>query len=234
MSHRREVSRVEGFSDAVFAFAITLLVVSLEVPKTFGELMAAMRGFPAFAVCFALLFQVWWRHYRFFRTYDLEDGPVIALTGLLLFVVLFYVYPLKFLWSVVFAQVGGRLIADDILTNQQVPVLFEIYGAGVAATFAILAAMYGYAYAHRAELELTPLEIVDARIDVYSNLALAGIGLLSVALAALLSVVAPRLVGLAGYVYFLIGFAEWGLGEYNARLRKRAATNTNTEDISPA
>src|SRR4051795_680500 len=67
MAHRhREVSRVEGFSDAVFGFAITLLVVSLEVPKTYHELMTVIRGFPAFAVCFALLFQVWWRHYRFF------------------------------------------------------------------------------------------------------------------------------------------------------------------------
>src|SRR5258705_13261686 len=80
--YRREVSRVEGFSDAVFAFAITLLVVSLEVPKTFEELLAAIRGFPAFAVCFALLFQVWWRHYRFFRTYDLEDGRVIRADGI--------------------------------------------------------------------------------------------------------------------------------------------------------
>src|SRR3954471_2543531 len=128
--YRREVSRVEGLSDAVFAFAITLLVVSLEVPRTFDELMAAMRAFPAFAVCFALLFQVWWRHYKFFRTYDLEDGRVIALTGILLFVVLFYVYPLKFLWSVVFSQLGGGQVADDTLTIHQVPVLFEIYGAG--------------------------------------------------------------------------------------------------------
>ena len=221
---RREVSRVEGFSDAVFGFAVTLLVVSLEVPRTFHDLLLMMRGFPAFAVSFALLFTIWWRHYQFFRRYDLEDSFVITMTGFLLFVVLFYVYPLKFLWSVVFAQVGGRLIADDILTNRQMPALFEIYGAGVAATFAILAAMYGYAYAHRAELELTPLEIVDARVDVYSNLALAGIGLLSVALAAILSVVAPRLVGLAGYVYFLIGFAEWGLGDYRGRLSKRLRT----------
>src|SRR3712207_2902823 len=64
-----EVSRIEGLSDAVFAFAITLLVVSLEVPKTFDELLATMRGFFAFAICFALLFAVWNEHYKFSRRY---------------------------------------------------------------------------------------------------------------------------------------------------------------------
>src|SRR3954464_265017 len=118
MPHRhREVSRIEGFSDAVFGFAITLLVVSLEVPKTFHELMNVMRGFPAFAVCFALLFQVWWRHYRFFRAYDLEDGAIVGLTGLLLFVVLFFVYPLKFIWSLPFAGIQGKHITDEVITQ---------------------------------------------------------------------------------------------------------------------
>src|SRR5713226_3322810 len=94
-----EISRTEGLSDAVFGFAITLLVVSLEVPRTFGELAAAMRGFGAFAISFMLLFMVWFNQYRFFRRYGLQDNLTVCLNAVLLFVVLFYVYPLKFLFS---------------------------------------------------------------------------------------------------------------------------------------
>ena len=68
-----EVSRIEGLSDAVFAFAITLLVVSLEVPKTFNELAETMHGFGAFLISFMLLFAVWFNQYKFFRRYGLRD-----------------------------------------------------------------------------------------------------------------------------------------------------------------
>src|SRR5262245_5651942 len=96
---KHEVTRLEGFSDAVLAFAVTLLVVSLEVPKSFDELAEAMRGFLAFAICFALLVYLWYEHAKFFRRYGLQDALTTALNAAFLFLVLFYIYPLKFLFT---------------------------------------------------------------------------------------------------------------------------------------
>src|SRR5512132_3805473 len=86
----QEVSRLEGLSDAVFGFAITLLVVSLEVPKTYTELMAmySLAHFVAFAVCFALIASLWYDHHVFFRRYGLDDTRTTLLNMVLLFVVL--------------------------------------------------------------------------------------------------------------------------------------------------
>src|SRR5262249_35978713 len=114
-----EVTRLEGFSDAAFGFALTLLVVSLEVPRNVDDLTRAMRGFLAFAICFAMLVNVWEKHYRFFRRFGLQDGATLALNGALLFVVLFYVYPLKFVMtsfidSLVFRQSSIEIRADQI------------------------------------------------------------------------------------------------------------------------
>src|SRR5438270_11890404 len=91
----REVTRLESFSDAVFGFALTLLVVSLDVPKTFADLTAMLRGFPAFAICFLFLALIWHNHYRFCRRYGLDDTTTVVLTCVMLFLVLFFVYPLK-------------------------------------------------------------------------------------------------------------------------------------------
>ena len=82
-----DVSRLEGFSDAVFGFALTLLVVSLEVPLTLTDLLQTMRGFMAFAVCFAILSWIWYEHYIFFRRYGLQDALTIVLNALLLFLI---------------------------------------------------------------------------------------------------------------------------------------------------
>ena len=100
-----EITRLEAFCDVVFGFALTLLVVSLEVPRNYAELMAAMRGFVPFAVCFAQLVMIWRAHYIFSRRYGLEDRYIVFLNVVLLFVVLFYVYPLKFVFTMLFLEI---------------------------------------------------------------------------------------------------------------------------------
>jgi uncharacterized membrane protein len=66
----------------VIAFAVTLLVVSLEVvPKSAKELLHTMHGFVAFGVCFVMQVSVWAEHRRFFRHYPLNHGHTAAGTA---------------------------------------------------------------------------------------------------------------------------------------------------------
>ena len=116
-----EVSRIESFSDAVFAFAVTLLVVCLEVPKTFDELISTMRGFFAFAICFWLLLAAWFEHYKVFRRYGTSDSYTMRLSAVLLFIVLFYVYSLKFL----FVLVADQLLGYDTTVGSSASAIVE-------------------------------------------------------------------------------------------------------------
>ena len=204
-----EISRIEGLSDAVFAFAVTLLVVSLEVPKTFGELAETMRGFGAFAISFALLFVIWFNHFKFFRRYGLQDNITVCLNGVLLFVVLFYVYPLKFLFSyLVNVFTGGhgevRLPNGNIeamVEGNQMATLLLIFGLGYVAVFGVFILLHLHAYRKRSVLGLNELELFDTRNSIQESALKCGIGLLSICIA----VFGGRYSALAGPSYMLVG-----------------------------
>jgi uncharacterized membrane protein len=205
----QEVLRIEGFSDAVFAFAITLLVVSLEVPNTFDELLATMRGFLAFAICFYMLFLVWNEHYKFFRRYGLKDNFTMYLSAVLLFVVLFYVYPLKFLFTALMDQLlgystqVGSSTGDVVETIEpgQWPLLMAIFGVGFAVVQLVFVLLYWRAYALRGTLKLDAYEVSVTHQEIQGALILASIGLASITIALLGG---EETVSWAGLVYLLV------------------------------
>lgn len=221
-----EVSRIEGFSDAVFGFALTLLVVSLEVPGSFEELLGTMRGFLAFALCFAVVAWIWYEHNLFFRRYGLQDGWTILLNCVLLFVVLFYVYPLKFLFTYLVRQATGLGPASGTRVFQRASEpqqLMVIYSIGFFVLFLIFALLYSHAWRRRAELGLGPAESFEVRAGRGAHLVNAGVGAASILIAWLGG---PRAASWAGWIYVLLGPLHGFYWSGVARRRQRLAAET--------
>jgi uncharacterized membrane protein len=186
-----EVTRIEGFSDAVFGFAVTLLIVSLEVPRTSTELLDTMRGFGAFVVTFLILAGMWYMQHTFFRRYGLEDRVTVILNLVLLFTVLFFIYPLKFLFTGLFFRLlmkfpaaGAHGIGPVILPEHR-PLIFMIFGAGFTAVFTVFVLLYRHAYKQREQLELNEFEIYETRHSIRRMLIAIGVGVMYFAIAAM-------------------------------------------------
>lgn len=209
-----EVSRVEAFSDVVFGFALTLIVVSLEVPRTFDQLLDDMRGLFGFTICFALLVWIWHCHYVFFRRYDMTDNTTVVINTFLLFIVLCYVYPLKFL----FALLTGALHGREAIRDGQIGLLMIIYGVGFAGIFLMLFLMHVHAYRSRVQLELNEVEVHDTKMQMWMHGSYVVISLLSIALAL---VVGLRHMQWAGWVYGLIGPVSAAIGSTMGARRGR-------------
>jgi hypothetical protein len=121
----------------------------------------------------------------------------MVLNIVLLFVVLFYVYPLKFVFTMLFLQLTGAAPAGS-LNEVQASVVMRIYAVGFAAVFILFLLMYAHAYKLRRELELSPAEALQTRNEAQENFLLALI-------AAVAFVVAFRYPAWSGFTYVLIG-----------------------------
>ena len=206
-------SRLDAFSDVVFGFAITLLVVSLEVPHTYAELHRLMLGFMPFGISFLFLMMVWYQHYKFFRRFALHDLSTVWINGALLFVLLFYVYPLKFLFTFVVAALMGQS-GGSFANSGELRGLMTLYGVGFAMVYALLAALYLNGYRQRDSLELTPLERALTRGYITRLLLVAAVGILSCLVAWLLP---AGDAGYAGLTFWLIVVVQ----RVHARLTRR-------------
>lgn len=185
-----EVSRLEALTDTAFATVLGLLFLRAAPPDSFTDLFAAVKSLGPFAVTFTIIAYVWVEHWLFARRYDLQDPLTTLLNLLLLFLLLFYAYPLKFLFTLMFVQTFGpigeigkkEMMAgygglDDLAT------LFVIYGVGFGSIFAVIAAMYARALHFADELRLDPVELFLTRSGIVQTLLQAGIGALSIVFA---------------------------------------------------
>lgn len=200
-------TRIEAFTDAAFAFALTLLVISLQPPMSFTELRAALFGVPPFLASATLLMMFWWGHHQWSRRYGLDDLWTAVLSCLLVFTVLIYVYPLRFMASLTMAWIGrltGWALPEGARITEvgDVNRLFVLYGVGFAAMSGALLLLNLHAWREREALGLDPVERHETRAAIGVWLILAVSGVLSTVVGL---VAPPWLPGLPGWLYAPLG-----------------------------
>jgi len=204
-------TRLEAFVDAAFAFAVTLLVISVErIPDSTAALLQALKNAPAFAASFAMVAMFWYAHVRWSRRYRLDSAAAVLLSLLLVFLVLVYVYPLRLLLGTFFAWITGGWLPmplADADGPRPLAFMFIFYGVAFASMSACIGGLYALAWRARGRLGLDGAAAADAAGDVASHAYFVGVAALSVLVAALLTERSRAWqVALPGCAYFLLSF----------------------------
>lgn len=171
--------RLDNFTDAAFAFAVTLLVIGgSEAPTSVAMLNAAIAQVPAFAIGFAVIAMFWFAHVRWRRYRGAGDWLSAMLSVLLVFLVLIYVQPLRAMARSLSTFLGGT----GTPFQGDVGDLFLIYGAGFVAMALTMAGLFAEARRNRA-LAAADRRALSGEMGIW--LILVATGLASILLAAL-------------------------------------------------
>ncbi|HET6761405.1 MAG TPA: TMEM175 family protein [Gemmatimonadaceae bacterium] len=151
MSAPNDTARIEAFSDGVFAIAITLLILEIQVPPqtAHGELRDALvdlwPSYLAFLASFMTIGVMWLNHHRLFTLINKRDDGLIAFNLLLLLGITWLPFP-------------TALIAEHLLgphVDQQTAAV--VYAASFFAIAIVFNVMWRYACRVR---------IVDEHVNV--------------------------------------------------------------------
>src|SRR5438067_1400453 len=89
-----EMTRLETFIDAAFAFAISMLVIAAQqIPDNIQALLAAFKNVPTFICSIAVLGIYWRGHWSRSRGYGLEDGVSLLIKCALIVTIFVLIYP---------------------------------------------------------------------------------------------------------------------------------------------
>jgi uncharacterized membrane protein len=133
-------TRVEAFSDGVFAIAITLLVLTVAEPRSYRdlahELATQWPSLAAYIVSFAVIGIMWINHHSVFTHLEQIDRGLLYLNLLLLMTIAFLPYPTGVLGQALAKGQGTRTAA-------------VVYGVVMAANAFAWGALWLYASRHR-------------------------------------------------------------------------------------
>src|SRR5207253_5541422 len=165
-----EMTRLETFIDAAFAFAISMLVIAAQqIPDNIQALLAAFKNVPTFICSIAVLGIFWRGHWLWSRRYGLEDGVSILISWAMLVTILIFIYPLKAIFGAMWyflssGQVGQRFSLHT--TESEARAIFAIYALGTIAVSAEILLLNFRAWQLREPLRLNAWETTTTREEL--------------------------------------------------------------------
>ena len=223
----KDVTRLETFVDAAFAFSLSLLVIFHDdLPASMAELRGALRRIPTFALAFVLLAMFWSAHNRWSRRFGLEDMRSTILSLAFVLVVLVYIYPLRMVISSgLWIMTGGWVPSElgppgkDWLLDLQT--LFMVYSVGFGLLSWLLWLLNAHARDSADALGLDPRECFEVEGEIGQHRICTLIALISVLLSLgvlALGTTSVVLVGLPMWAHAALGvLSPW----HHTRLARR-------------
>jgi len=145
MSDLRTVAakRLDAFVDGAFAFSVTMLVVGTAgAMDSYDGLIATFAHVPAFALSLVVIVSFWWAHRQFSLIILRSDKFNDAISMLIMFVILIYVFPVSFLMKALVHWMSDAALPGTGLLPFQIRWIYLSFGTG----FAILSGSYAVMY----------------------------------------------------------------------------------------
>lgn len=197
-----QMTRLETFMDAAFAFAISMLVIAAnQVPDDIEALLGAFKNVPAFVTSIAVLGIFWRGHWTWSRRYGLEDGMSILISWMMLVTILIYIYPLKALFGSMWWLLSDGRFGHALgpKTEGEARALFAIFAIGFTAIALEIVLLNVRAWQLREPLRLNEREKSLTRDDIGGWSLPVCIGIMSLVLALTLPI---EQLAWSGWVYF--------------------------------
>src|SRR6266496_3088575 len=165
-----EMTRLETFMDAAFAFAISMLVIAAQqIPDNIQALLAAFKNVPTFICSIAVLGIYWRGHWLWSRRYGLEDGVSILISWTMIVTMLIFIYTLKAIFGAMWNLLSNGQVGQPFslhTTEAQARTIFAIYALGLIAISAEILLLNLRAWQLREPLRLNAREQLMTRGEV--------------------------------------------------------------------